>query len=119
MTAPSFSSFPASFLSFPDFDSEKNDSKHDNRHGKDDKKRHKKHKYKKARHESSCSRETSPGGKEKVTTEDTLQNQVFYSDRRGDFLNIQFGGLHVGDVPKYQVIDSMVKLLSTEAAKDI
>jgi hypothetical protein len=105
MTAPSFSSFAPSFSSFPDLDT---DSKDDYKHETADKKRRKKHKHKKERNKS---REGSPfrqkGGQDGAS-KDTLQDRLFYSDRRGDFLNIQFGGLHVGDVPKYHVVDSMI-----------
>jgi hypothetical protein len=30
---------------------------------------------------------------------------LFYSDRRGDSLNVRFGGLHAGDVPKHFLVD--------------
>lgn len=100
MTAPSFA---LSFSSFPDFDSE---SKDDDRKERDDKKRHKKRKHKQEHHR----RETSPE-REDVPTNELLLDRLFYSDKGGDFLNIQFGGLHVGDVPKYNLVGSMVQLL--------
>jgi len=105
MTAPSFSSFPPSFSSFPEFDSDKTGARGD------DKKKRKKHEHKK-RHKSTRSRETSrEKEREDASTNDTLVDRIFYSDRRGDFLNIQFGGLHIGDVPKYRLVDSMIQSL--------
>lgn len=29
---------------------------------------------------------------------------LFYSDRKGDILNLQYGRLHAGDVPKYRLV---------------
>lgn len=34
-------------------------------------------------------------------------NRFFYSDRKGDLLNIQYGGLHAGDIPKYRIVGGM------------
>ncbi|KAF8912990.1 NRDE-2, necessary for RNA interference-domain-containing protein [Gymnopilus junonius] len=31
-------------------------------------------------------------------------NLAFYSDRKGDLKNIQYGGLHSGDIPKYRLV---------------
>jgi hypothetical protein len=101
MTAPSFSSFAPSFSSFPDLTAAV-----DHKHETVDKKRRKKHKHTKERN-----RETSPLRGQDGAPKETLQDRLFYSDRRGDFLNIQFGGLHVGDVPKYHVVDSMIESL--------
>ncbi|SRR5260221_7206349 len=98
MTAPSFSSFPPSFSSFPDFGSDNTGSRGD------DKKKRRKHEHKK-RHKSTSSREKET---EDMSNNNTLVDRIFYSDRRGDFLNIQFGGLHIGDVPKYHLVDSMI-----------
>lgn len=102
MTAPSFSSFAPSFSSFPEFDTGLKD---DVREEKGDKKKHKKRKHKQERHK----RETSPERED--VANDLLLDRLSYSDKRGDFLNIQFGGLHVGDVPKYNLVGSMVQLL--------
>lgn len=33
--------------------------------------------------------------------------RLFYSDRRGDMLNVQFGGLHAGDVPRYHPVNGI------------
>ena len=30
---------------------------------------------------------------------------LFYSDRRGDSLNVRFGGLHAGDIPKHYLVE--------------
>jgi hypothetical protein len=29
---------------------------------------------------------------------------VFYTDRKGDRLNVSYGGLHAGDIPKYRLV---------------
>jgi hypothetical protein len=29
---------------------------------------------------------------------------VFYTDRKGDRLNVRYGGLHTADVPKYRLV---------------
>ena len=34
-------------------------------------------------------------------------NRFFYSDRKGDLLNVQYGGLHAGDIPKYRLVGGM------------
>ncbi|KAH9847402.1 DUF1740-domain-containing protein [Lenzites betulinus] len=36
---------------------------------------------------------------------------VYYTDRKGDVLNVRYGGLHAGDVPKYRLVDSGRKVL--------
>ncbi|KAI0830629.1 DUF1740-domain-containing protein [Trametes gibbosa] len=36
---------------------------------------------------------------------------VYYTDRKGDTLNMRYGGLHAGDVPKYRLVDSGRKVL--------
>ncbi|KAF9527838.1 NRDE-2, necessary for RNA interference-domain-containing protein [Crepidotus variabilis] len=38
-------------------------------------------------------------------------NQLFYSDRRGDVLNVQYGGLHTGDIPRYHVVSNSKRVL--------
>lgn len=30
---------------------------------------------------------------------------VFFSDRKGDQLNVTYGGIHAGDIPKYHIVD--------------
>lgn len=32
--------------------------------------------------------------------------RLFYSDRKGDILNVKYGNLHVGDVPKHYLLAS-------------
>lgn len=33
-----------------------------------------------------------------------LAYRSFYSDRKGDILNVTYGGVHAGDVPKYHLV---------------
>ncbi|KAH8102508.1 NRDE-2, necessary for RNA interference-domain-containing protein [Cristinia sonorae] len=130
MSAPSFSSFPPTFSSFPDLDqpeaststasaeatgkrkrdpSKKRTSSHrKNKDGRD------KDARKKGRRESMAydlfedsltRRDTTTH-----TTEDPLldlqdERPLFYSDRKGDPLNVTYGGLHVYDVPKHFLVD--------------
>lgn len=80
---------------------------------KDKKDKHSSHKSKRHR-DTPEDEKYERSSAHKAREEDTL-NRYFYSDRRGDFLNIQYGGLHVGDVPKYYLVDRMsFSLLSVE-----
>src|ERR1700722_6037925 len=40
-----------------------------------------------------------------MNTSRTSSPPLFYSDRKGDPLNVRYGGLHTGDVPKYHLVD--------------
>ncbi|CAA7259932.1 unnamed protein product [Cyclocybe aegerita] len=138
---PSFLSFPPSFSSFPNLEElagpsqgdssskhehEKRKKKkdhssskeHPSRHKKDsDRKREKEHrKYKhtkdgeyrkrdEERHEEAYRRDTGASLRD-----------GFYSDRRGDPLNIQFGGLHAGDIPKYHIVGRSRHVLGLPAS---
>ena len=89
MSAPSFSSFP-DLYSHPE--TGPSSTKHEN-------------KAKRKKHRRS---------KEDQNDNDTQQhstkfelNRFFYSDRKGDLLNIQYGGLHAGDIPKYRIVGGM------------
>ncbi|KAK7468762.1 hypothetical protein VKT23_003263 [Stygiomarasmius scandens] len=103
MTTPSFSSFPTSFSSFPDLDAgqsepeKKKESSKKHRHeSKRDKSKHKdkgkdkEHKEKKRDH------------RVEEEAQDVYSSQrFFYSDRKGDPLNVEYGKLHRGDIPRY------------------
>ena len=144
MSAPSFSSFPPSFSTFPDLDSaqsaasssaekkpssvsrsksgqkkkekrkqssEKNkrrkdregrdESEYRSKHSKRDRDREREHhntdEYLKER-EDSYRRGTEGLG----SANDTLL--TVFSDRKGDLLNVKYGGLHAGDIPKYYIV---------------
>lgn len=48
--------------------------------------------------------------KQRQSTEDFhdflgAAHPLFFSDKKGDVLNVKFGGLHSGDIPKYDLID--------------
>lgn len=34
------------------------------------------------------------------------QGLVYFTDRKGDLLNVRYGGLHAGDIPKHRLVDS-------------
>ncbi|KAI0652187.1 DUF1740-domain-containing protein [Trametes meyenii] len=39
------------------------------------------------------------------------ESLVYFTDRKGDPLNVRYGGLHAGDVPKHRLVDSGRKVL--------
>ncbi|TFK36838.1 NRDE-2, necessary for RNA interference-domain-containing protein [Crucibulum laeve] len=126
---PSFSSFPASFSSFPEDDSgpsksrsdrqkplhddqektkrvKKGRSKDKERHGEKDQQHRKHDKDRRHRHRSADeSRDHADEQRHAAHNVAADSSRFFYSDRRGDHLNIQYGGLHSGDVPKYRLVD--------------
>lgn len=136
---PSFTSFPPVFNSFPDLEAgpstqdtsssrsqehkkTKNSRKHSERDWRDGeqqketttyhderrKKRSKKHRREKgANPDNDIFRDSTsyPVG----STAD-LASRSFYSDRKGDTLNITYGGLHAGDVPKHHLLASEFNL---------
>lgn len=147
MTAPSFSSFPPVFGSFPDLEAgssssrpagtKESESSRNKRKGKKHKsgteggderkerdKDHRRDKDKKRRERSPGVDEERHGrtdhkhsskhrekrdeknketryNDEKYTAAPESSNRYFYQDRRGDELNITYGSLHAGDIPKY------------------
>ncbi|TDL28581.1 DUF1740-domain-containing protein [Rickenella mellea] len=149
MTAPSFSSFPPSFGSFPgdsqvravsssgndnlnDLDIRKSKNKVKDGH----KRRSDRPSRKNSRSRSRRERETSPERRKSGTpgSDSAVHNNVgedgrsgrgvfafhtdspgpsviYYSDRKGDRLNIDFGGLYHGDVPKYNPVGRGKKIL--------
>ncbi|KAG9222676.1 hypothetical protein CCMSSC00406_0004590 [Pleurotus cornucopiae] len=119
MSAPSFSSFPPSFSSFPELDSGRqtpnepsgshNDKRREKRGHKADKKsKHDKH-HKPKKH-------TEDGGKRQAhgvppESGQGSSKRVYYSDPKGDPLNVLYGGLHAGDVPKHHLVGRGKKVL--------
>lgn len=118
-------SFPPSFSSFPDLDalsnskSERDVSREDFKQEKkkkgepsSKKEKHRKREKEgnKKSHRGSGERTPPPEGPSSKHEESWQfeKNRLFYSDRRGDPLNIQYGGLHAGDIPRYHVVDSKV-----------
>ncbi|KAF8634417.1 hypothetical protein AX15_000868 [Amanita polypyramis BW_CC] len=137
--APSFSSFPPSFASFPDSppgsskvkptDDDSNvrgrekteratDSNKEKKRRRDG--RHKDRKHKREIEKRTVrlleNEETFDHGSKLSDNNDESTWRLFYSDRRGDMLNIQFGGLHVGDVPKYRLVDGGRSILGLSSA---
>lgn len=154
MAAPSFSSFPPSFGSFPDvpgpsklqdrsedksrkqrrrLSSSPDDKPSSERKEKDGKTREKHRSKSREQHKSaraSADRHSStdkhrrmdkhPSAKHewedlgverdiesfrKEALGDKDSRPVFFIDRKGDQLNVRYGGLHAGDIPKYKLID--------------
>ncbi|PBL01212.1 hypothetical protein ARMGADRAFT_1007241 [Armillaria gallica] len=106
MSAPSFSSFPPSFESFPEELSNdpgpsrpRDDTKHRKRSHREKgfKKETTREKVKRYRHENR--------DRDATEADDVSTTRFFYSDRRGDPLNLQYGRLHKGDIPKYKCIN--------------
>lgn len=122
MSAPKFQSFPPSFASFPDLPQPgptlKADSASPGNPTYKSKDRDKKHKSSSSK-DKKRKRERDPDhfsleSDEKLKAEEDAKRQVdldtprlFYSDRKGDPLNVRYGGLHSGDVPKYRIVDRM------------
>ncbi|KAF5374821.1 hypothetical protein D9758_000403 [Tetrapyrgos nigripes] len=99
MTTPSFSSFPPSFDSFPDL-AEPGPS--EPRREKESKKHRHDSKHSKSKHKEKERKERKHDRVEQRFEEDAYSNQrIFFSDRKGDPLNVQYGRLHKGDIPRY------------------
>jgi hypothetical protein len=130
MSAPSFSSFPPSFSSFPDLDLDPSPSRPASvppkswRSGEDEKKKRVSHKNKldkldkgkdknKKRKRDHNTEAINLDDEKLKAAEDTKRrdgddfHNIFYSDRKGDHLNVRYGGLHAGDVPKYHLVGRM------------
>ena len=103
MSTPSFSSFPPSFTSFPDLDlgpshrsPDLSDSVQDRKTGVVKHKKRKRIRFDSESHGEAKSKKDHVGIA-------NLPPSV-YSDRKGDSLNIRYGGLHTRDVPKYRIV---------------
>ncbi|KAF8647946.1 hypothetical protein AX16_006478 [Volvariella volvacea WC 439] len=123
-TTPSFSSFPPSFSSFPVLDPEPNkpsssaepaQRRKRSRSPNHDKKKHRRSNKGKERdrdreHKSKSKSKSKQDHENSYKADGSLQpvqdeaSKYFYSDRRGDPMNVQYGGLHAGDVPKYHAV---------------
>ncbi|KAK4054854.1 hypothetical protein OIV83_000778 [Microbotryomycetes sp. JL201] len=58
--------------------------------------------YESSKDKSSTLRPEVPDDKATQVGPDVNERKVYYSDKRGDELNIQYGSLHRGSVPKYR-----------------
>lgn len=133
---PSFSSFPPTFGSFPELEPGPSKSSGDSLSAKDkDKHKKTKSKSKREdrdgrerrrddRDEDEGRRKKKPKRLDRTQDEyldakrvsiprESVENlaadsatRSFYSDRKGDILNVKYGGLHAGDVPKYNLVAS-------------
>lgn len=130
MSAPSFSSFPPSFSSFPDLDAapsnntsnaaesstsvkadkekrKKNkrgekrseETRNSRKHEKTHKKEHQASKVERdaMREQAAVSTNSGPTGSKS-------ENIFFFTDRKGDLMNLQYGGIHSGDIPKHYLV---------------
>ncbi|KAG6832297.1 hypothetical protein H0H92_003530 [Tricholoma furcatifolium] len=117
MSAPSFSSFPPSFSSFPDFEADSivctSAQSTATKSSLDKDKREKKSKdkskgRKRSRHRHKDDHDQDHVDGRKTSTPSITNNEtsrIYYSDKKGDTYNIQYGGLHAGDIPKYHIVD--------------
>ncbi|KAG5718792.1 UPF0614 protein [Termitomyces sp. T112] len=116
MSAPSFSSFPPSFSSFPDLDTgpstpslaqptKKGSRDKDKRERRKGKSKDKKRSPGSTTDTLDCNSENSRYIEHDTSSASNITSRFYYSDRKGDLYNIQYGGLHAGDIPKYHIID--------------
>lgn len=123
MSAPSFPSFPPSFSSFPDLDtgpstnaSEPLKTRDFLRENNKKKKRHDKsdtrgEKRKRTKNTSNSKGYTFDDDERLKANEDSKSqvkeetSRLFFSDGKGDRYNVEYGGLHAGEVPKYHIVD--------------
>ncbi|KAJ2919274.1 hypothetical protein MD484_g1134, partial [Candolleomyces efflorescens] len=66
-----------------------------------DKDRHNRREKEKHRDKDGNRREDERRGRADDTVDESYR--LFFSDRRPDHLNVQYGGLHAGDIPKYRM----------------
>ena len=132
MAAPSFSSFPPSFSSFPDLDvgnsktvddpssprreeaKKRGKSKRD-KGIKEWKQKREDRRHVEDPHKSKDSNNKYRDDERLKYREDVDLREIFgdsranvaplfYSDRKGDPLNVHYGGLHTGDIPKHHLV---------------
>ncbi|KIP12478.1 hypothetical protein PHLGIDRAFT_97829 [Phlebiopsis gigantea 11061_1 CR5-6] len=133
-TPPSFSSFPPTFGSFPDIEAgpskpkpsltEEHKTKsrkgHKDKHDRDRRKEgveYDDHRRKKDSKKYRKDKDVFPEGKDtrradfSVESTAELASRSFYSDRKGDVMNVTYGGLHTGDVPRYNMVSKGRRVL--------
>jgi hypothetical protein len=107
MSTPSFSSFPPSFASFPNLDSGNGRNSPEPSNSAKDRKAVVKDKLNKRKRTRSNGEGHEKPKTKKDHTEIADLPPSSYSDRKGDSLNIRYGGLHTRDVPKYHIVGRM------------
>jgi hypothetical protein len=85
---------PPSFSSFPDLYSHSEPRQSSTKHA---------HKTKSKKHRPAKEDQNN----KQQNVEKPEFNRFFYSDRKGDSLNVQYDGLHAGDIPKYRIVGGM------------
>ncbi|KAI0050675.1 DUF1740-domain-containing protein [Auriscalpium vulgare] len=146
MAAPSFSSFPPSFSSFPDLESseprsqspaavgrparERESERSRSRKDKDKERRKRKgDRHARVGDVISAREERVEFDDERVKAQEDLQRRTtstvehhaleqpnFYSDRKGDPLNVRYGGPDAKDVPRYHLVGYGRKILGLNNA---
>lgn len=129
LTPPSFSSFPPSFDSFPDVEdrstrvasSASTQHRKESRDKDEAKDRKKKKRDRRDKYATQPSHERAPNFKadgyvlddERIKAEESLSRTVkhqdvsrlvFFSDKKGDPLSVQYGGINSREVPKYHLV---------------
>jgi hypothetical protein len=139
MSAPSFSSFPPSFGSFPDVEPENNKASSSKQQRKEEEPlRSKKDKDRERDGDKHREKRARDGKKRKDTNRHSKRNHAQYDDERakqeedrnarlgtrydggtpglfvvdkvGDPMNIVYGGIHAGDIPRYRRVGCECRL---------
>lgn len=99
--------FIPSFSSFPSFDSSEIEPGPSQSHKSEAGKAKKKEKKKSHRkdHSRKHGRDTSESAADAPFNEEAEATKLYYSDRKADHLNIEYGRLYQGDIPKYSVVN--------------
>lgn len=117
MSIPSFSSFP-SFEPVPRPPSPSQSRNPE--HSKEAKRKGDKGKRKRDKSDRTRSTDHSIRADERRKAEEDRKRSdekpLYYSDRVGDPLNLRYGGLHAGDVPKYKLFAGGKKILGLSHA---
>ena len=78
------------------------------RHNDEDERRRKKSKKNRDGRDTYSDDDRVPKSRDNTRNSSALPEDLtyrsFYSDRKGDILNVTYGGIHAGDVPKYRLL---------------
>lgn len=119
MNVPSFSSFPSfdsdSGPRNPPSTSPSSSKPEIGRHHRHKKDKDKRDKDKRDKKKDRSTDNRSIHDDERLKAEEdrkrTDEKPLYFSDRKGDNLNVRYGGLHAGDVPKYRLYASTSAVL--------
>ncbi|KAI0375320.1 DUF1740-domain-containing protein [Pilatotrama ljubarskyi] len=82
--------------------------KHSRREDEDDRDRHRHKSYGRSddeRRKAEEDRRYTHDDSEVSSLREGADRLLYFTDRKGDPLNVRYGGLHAGDVPKYKLVD--------------